>query len=87
MVGPDWCSAAKKAGREGQQHRLRDESGPAAGARLRLQVPLGLGTHVTQELPGLAKVLDDAGANCGGSGHGTQAPFEKLVRDVNRKSG
>ena len=47
-----------KAGREGQQHRLRDESGPA---RTLAGILASLGTHVTQELPGLAKVLDDTG--------------------------
>ena len=47
-----------KAGREGQQHRLRDESGLA---RTLMRVLASLGTHVTQELPWLAKVLDDTG--------------------------
>ena len=50
---------AKKTGREGQQHRLRDESGPARTALARVLTDLG--THVAQELPGLAKVFDDAG--------------------------
>ena len=69
----DSRQAVKKTGREGQQRRLRDESGP-------LGTPFGvlrsLGTHVAQELPGLAKVLDDAGIGFrGGSGHLGVAPF------------
>jgi hypothetical protein len=51
--------AVKKTGREGQQRRLRGESGSPRTTRV-----LGsLGTHVAQKLPGLAKVLDDAGVS------------------------
>jgi len=52
------ATPVKKTGREGQQRRLRDESGPTGTTLAR--VLGGLGTHVAQELPGLAKVLDDA---------------------------
>lgn len=62
------CSTAKKTGREGQQRRLRDESGPARTALARVLADLG--THVFQELPGLTKVSNDTGIGFrGGSGH------------------
>ena len=65
----------KKTGREGQQHRLRDESGPLSRTRFLRSIG-DLGTHVAQELPGLAKVFDDAGIRFrGGSGHLDLAPF------------
>jgi hypothetical protein len=73
MVDPVSCPArpllAKKTGREGQQRRLRDELSPL---RTSLAGVLGsLGTRIAQELPGLAKVLDDAAVRFrGGTGHG-----------------
>lgn len=68
------AAAAKKTGREGQQRRLRDESGPARTALA--GVLADPGTHVAQKLPGLAIVLHDAGIGFrGGSGHERVAPF------------
>lgn len=63
------AETVKKIGREGQQHYLRDESA-RGGSRLGSRILRGAGTHVAQELPGLAIVLDDAGIGLrGGSGH------------------
>jgi len=64
-------AAVKKTRREGQQHRLRDKLRSARTALARVLADLG--THVAQKLPGLAKVLDDAGIGFrGSSGHQDQ---------------
>ena len=64
----------RRRGAKANGNRLRDESGPLGSSLAR--VLCGLGTHVAQKLPRLAKVFNDAGIRFrGGSGHLDSGPF------------